>query len=219
MNISPINNTKNSQPDFKGSYKIVVPKKLLPTNYGECLSECLFKDALQTAIDKKPKKFLNKILDKMGIVPEAITFMNYPGYERLNKYIKENGKVWTEQRLNFKYNLTNSNTCPGLELKIPDVNPDNYEFLLLTGVEKDCFLKSQKEVIKEANGLVKRTLYAIAGNGSGPIRREDYQLLRDIAITGMENMAFVASSGGEIKPINVKKLENIPKLLSRLINS
>lgn len=215
MNVTPINNT--SQPKFNGAFRVSIPKSIMPKNCDEDIAKTIFANALNVASKTSPKRGLNKVLTAIGIDKDAVAYMNYPGYERLRPYIQENGKTWTETRLNYRYNLFGDNMQFGLGLKIPEANPENYEFVMLTGLEKDCFLSCKKEIDEEAKFATNRAVNNIFARGNDSIEERDYQLLKDLTLTGIENQAFVVAANARVQNVKINKLEELSVILSKLI--
>lgn len=222
MNISPVNNNYN--PNFKGAYRITIPKSAFLEPENELAVQTVFNDLLRNALKKVPRTFKEKAqsvfndaftLDMFRPIfsaqknekcPKVLDFFRFPGYRRIQDVVSEQGKSmnWLESHFQYRYNF---------DLRLPETLPNDFRFFLLSNSERDAFLREQKF----APGLVtdfSSEIEARARKTGVKYDSDDVALTRKVCLALFERNVFSKVTSGNITEMIAGKLTDLPDYLN-----
>lgn len=218
MKINTANNFINHEKkqNFSGGYIIDIPKLSYPKSFTDSQVALDFRDTLDLAISKKPRKLLRRILNATGFSPIALDFMNFPGYRHIEEYM-ENGLTWAKSRINFRYHLGHNGTRR-LEFPIPEPSKKNHRFYVLTGKEIEKFYDDEPKYRKHFRDMSKLISRSIEINNGERIEPNDRRLLRNLSDTCASIEAFNSACGTRINNFEITSKEELPNFLYKCAN-
>lgn len=220
MQIAPIQtSTSNKTPQkaFGVSLVVKIPREFYVKECTAKMAKEDFKYFLDQTNPFQPKNLRERILHKIGLLPDAVLYVNHPGYEYLQKFYEQGkGQTWIQSRINYKYNIGKDKFNP----QVPEISDDKYQFYLLTGLEKDLYF-AKLPTFRKQGKIFKELMQDIVQDSSGQkLDSEDRDLINRIAKTTIESRAFdyLSELGGKPYSLDIttpEELYVLPKFLQK----